>query len=322
MIDELSMAAWIAYDDAHGAPTFFARPAWARALAQAYPGLAAAPLRVQVGGRRFVVPTMRTVRMRLPLREHLAFPMGGYTCVLDEAGEPASADDAAAAIAHLCEHVDHLRLVLWPLGPCPPLHATMQRGYTTAAIDCSVGFEAVFASIRGVTRRMAGQAERRGVTCARADIHELGTYYALLERASESWATGRPTVSYDMLERVLQYGGDDAQLWLVHAEGRAIGGGVVLLGSQELFFWSAAMDRGYARLRPSNALNVALLRAACERGVRWYNLGASEGLEGVERFKHDLGATDVDYQESRMCSTSFRLYERARSALTRRAVSA
>jgi CelD/BcsL family acetyltransferase involved in cellulose biosynthesis len=317
MIDEISVARWMAYDDAHPAPTFFARPAWALAMAEVFPGLSPAPMRVQLGSRRFLIPTMRTTRMRVPLREHVAFPLGGYTCVLDESGGLAGPHETAAAIEQLGRHVDHLRLVLWPLGPAADVRATAQANYRTAAIDCSKGFDHVFASIRGVTRRMAGQAERRGVSCERTGIQDMDTYYAMLERASRAWPSGRPAISRDGLRAVLAHGGDDAQLWLVRAEGNVIGGGVILFGSQELFFWSAAMDRDYARFRPSNALNVALLRAACDRGLRWYNLGASDGLEGVERFKHDLGASDVDYAERRLCSAPFRLYERARRAFVR-----
>ena len=176
--------------------------------------------------------------------------------------------------------------------------------------------------MRGVTRRMAGQAERRGVTCERASIRHLPEYYDILTEASQGWGLARPPVSYDLLHAVLKRGGEDAQLWLAHVDGTTIGGGIIFFGSDELFFWSAAMRRDYSRFRPSNALNVALLREACSRGVRWYNLGASEGLEGVARFKSDLGATDVPYVELIARRTAFRLYLNVRQAVTRRRGSA
>jgi hypothetical protein len=55
------------------------------------------------------------------------------------------------------------------------------------------------------------------------------------------------------------------------------------------------MRSAYSRLRPNNALCVALLKAGSDRGVDWLNLGSSEGLPGVARFKRDLGARNNTY---------------------------
>jgi CelD/BcsL family acetyltransferase involved in cellulose biosynthesis len=311
-LEQLEPERWAALDRAHRAPTFFARPAWATALAQTTPALRAAPLRVRVDGAVYLLPTVHAVQRRTPFREYLGFPLGGYTCVLDEGANVASRSQAAAVVATIARYVDRLTVVPWPLGPGDWAPLAANRAHETAVIDCSAGFDAVMKRMRGVTRRMAEQALRRGVVCARAAARELPTYYAMLERASSDWPGGRPTISYELCGRVLQHGGDDAQLWFAYVDRRPVAGGIALFGAQELFFWSAAMDREAARYRPSNALNVALLRAACERGVRWYNLGASEGLRGVERFKADLGADSIVYRECDVCSPAFTLYARAR----------
>lgn len=78
------------------------------------------------------------------------------------------------------------------------------------------------------------------------------------------------------------------------------------------------MDAEYGRLRPSNALNFALIRSAAQRGMSWYNLGSSEGLPGVARFKHDLGAKDLAYAEFQTSSLPYTLYAQARHALKQR----
>jgi CelD/BcsL family acetyltransferase involved in cellulose biosynthesis len=311
-LEQLAPDAWSAFDETHKAPTFFARPAWATALEQTMPALRAAPLRVRLNGEAYLLPTVHAAGRRTPFREYLAFPLGGYTCVLDEHGGIAPSSQAQAVIATVAEQVDRLNVIPWPLAPAAAPAQGTDRTHETAVIDCSGGFDAVMKRMRGVTRRMADQALRRGVVCARASAHELPLYYEMLKAASAHWPSGRPTVSYALLARVLQYGGDDAQLWFARVDGRPVAGGLVLFGADELFFWSAAMDRDAARYRPSNALNVALLRAACERGVRWYNLGASEGLHGVERFKADLGAESILYCEYDLRRPAFAWYERAR----------
>ncbi|HTU70958.1 MAG TPA: GNAT family N-acetyltransferase [Candidatus Baltobacteraceae bacterium] len=317
-VELLPLDEWNRFDREHPAPTFFARPGWAYALQETIPALAAAPLRIRLGEKTFILPTVHAARRRSPFREYIGFPLGGYTCVLDEDGALASSAQARAVVAAVAARVDHLRIFPWPLGPALPTAGPVQpQPYEAAVIDCSDGFESAKARMRGVTRRMADQALRRGVECARAGASDLHVYYAMLEEASRAWPSGKPSLSYALLESVLNHGGDDAQLWFASVHGRPIGGGIILFGADELFFWTAAMDRDASTYRPSNALNVALLRAACERRVRWYNLGASQGLQGVERFKHDLGAASIAYHEVHVRRPAFAWYERARGLFMR-----
>ncbi len=144
-------------------------------------------------------------------------------------------------------------------------------------------------------------------------------YYELLEASAKRWGLERPTIPKALIEALVRNGGPDVEIWFAHAEGHAIGGGVVFYGSREFFFWSAAMLAEYGRLRPSNALNFALMRAAAQRGMHWYNLGSSEGLPGVARFKDNLGALEIGYKEIRVERTPFRLYANVRRALAARA---
>lgn len=309
----LALEEWITLDRRNPGPTFFARPAWARAIAHEYPSLEPSPL---VSPNDVLVPTMKTAHARLPFREHIAFPLGGYTAFLDAANRPVDAAAATRAVRALSSVAHHARFIPWPLAPMPsPKSGSMTRTYETAVIDCVQGYETALAGVRGVTRRMAGQAQRRGVICVRSGSEGLDRYYGMLREASVGWGLPRPPISRALLEAVFNYGGDDAQLWFAQLDGEAIGGGVVLLGADELFFWSAAMRRDFSKYRPSNALNLRLIQLACERGVRWYNLGASEGLDGVARFKHDLGARGIAYNEITVMHPAFALYERMKNGV-------
>jgi CelD/BcsL family acetyltransferase involved in cellulose biosynthesis len=316
MIEHLHYDEWCSADRRHPAPTFFARPAWARALCDTLEGVEPFALRVRIGSRRVLVPGLRSRTRGLRFQEIIAFPLGGYTCVMDEQGNAVDEPLAREALERLSKHIDHMRVVLWPLGPQPELRGAKIQHYETAVIDCSGGFEHVVAGIRGVTRRMAGQAERRGVECVRStSIDDLDDYFEILRDASVAWGLPKPPISLELLRAVFVRGGADAELWFACVDGERIAGGVVLYGSDELFFWSAAMRREFGKLRPSNALNLRLIKAACERGVRWYNLGASEGLEGVARFKHDLGAESRIYVAQSTRRPMYGVYERMRGAL-------
>lgn len=320
MIDRMSLEQWQRFDAKHPAPTFFARPAWARALSKAYASMRPAPLRVHVHGERpVIVPLMQMHGGALRWREFSGFPLGGYTCFLYDDGTMPDEIRANHVVAELARFADAAKLVPWPLGTVPTMPHEGAR-HETAVIDLRGGIERALAGVDGTFRRMAGQAARRGVVCAPCrDDRAVDTYYELLEASAKRWGLERPAIPKALIAALVETGGDDVEIWFARAEGRAIAGGVVFYGSQEFFFWSAAMLAEYGRLRPSNALNLALIRAAAERGMSWYNLGSSEGLPGVAHFKKDLGAQSVRYSDVSLARTPFKLYQNVRRVIAARA---
>jgi lipid II:glycine glycyltransferase (peptidoglycan interpeptide bridge formation enzyme) len=231
--------------------------------------------------------------------------------------EQAAAQEAYALIRQRC--CDIIELTPWPLGTMRDLVLKGRRTHgEISVIDLAQGADAALARMDGKTRRMAGQAQRRGVTCGRANgPGALQTYYEMLEASARRWGLERPTIPQDLLRNVFARAGRDAEVWFAHFEGKAIAGGVVLFGSQEMYFWSAAMYGEFSTLRPSNALNVALIRHACDRGMRWYNLSSSSGIAGLERFKDGLGAQRVRYTTYRSEKGSYAIYNAMRSVLLR-----
>lgn len=316
MIEPISLAEWTDFDASHPAPTFFARPAWASALAYAYPHLRPHPVRVNLDGGCVLVPLMQTSGGRLAWRELVGMPLGTYTCALREDGTPASAREFDAAVAAIARTCDALTLVPWPLGPTPNGFTTRRTTHETAVIDVSEGAEKALSGVAGVSRRMAGQAARRGVSCAplRSALG-VTTYYSMLREAAERWGLSKPPFPQELLEGLVAYGGADVEIWFAQCDNHPIAGGVIVYGSAELFFWSAAMRQTFSHLRPSNALNVTLIEAAGERALHWYNLGASEGLPGVERFKRGLGAKTLPYSQLHYQSLRFNAYTRLRTSL-------
>ncbi|MBV8435038.1 MAG: GNAT family N-acetyltransferase [Candidatus Eremiobacteraeota bacterium] len=312
------MSEWTQFDAIHPAPTFFARPAWASALAHAYPHLRPHPVWVRAGSQRILVPLVQSAGGRLGWRELIGMPLGTYTCAMREDGTPASSDEFETALRALARATDTISVIPWPLGPSVSTAAWRRTPHETAVIDLGSGLDAAMRGIAGVTRRMAGQAARRGVTCEpiRSAL-AITTYYGMLREAAERWGLSKPPFPQELLEGLVAYGASDVEIWLAQCDSHAIAGGVVVYGSAEMFFWSAAMRQTFAQLRPSNALNVSLLQAAAERGVRWYNLGASEGLPGVERFKRGLGARTVPYVALAHESIPFNAYSRLRASIGR-----
>ena len=307
---------WRVLDAASPAPTFFARPAWAHALARANARLASSPVRCEFADGSSVIVPLVASRSRLGWTEYIGMPLDTYTVALERDGSIASLARAGAAFFAILRRLGHrCRITPWPAAYAElDLPACDSRSRETSLIDVSLGAEAALAGMEGVVRRMAGQAERRGVVCARIaePLDAVDEYYALLSAAAARWERGTPTFSKTLLRAVVELGGADVEIWFARYEGTAIAGGVVLIGSEELMFWSAAMSPEHATLRPSNALNVALIRRAAERGLRWYNLGSSVGLPGVKRFKEGLGAASIAYRSFDRISPLFAAYRKLR----------
>lgn len=302
--------AWNRLDAAHPAPTFQARPAWAHALAIAYRDYEPAPMRcTSDDGASCVVPLVRS-RSVVPWGVYAGTPLGGYTTPIGEDGSPVESARGAAAMRELLRRCGaSVAITPWPLASGDEEDLCGQPiAHETSVVDLRDGAEAALAAMDGKFRRMAGQAERRGVSCERASgSGAVDRYYAMLEESAVRWGRSAPTFPKALLS-ALASSGADVEIWFARFDGEAIAGGVMLYGADEANFWSAAMRAEFGTLRPSNALNVALIRAAAERGVRWYNLGSSEGLPGVARFKEGLGARTVGYRTWVRESAIYRWY--------------
>jgi hypothetical protein len=319
----MTAAEWEAIDAQKAAPTFFARPAWAQSFVASYPGFSPAPVWCEFadGGRVFV-PMVKS-RGRLGWSEYFALPLDKYTVALESDGRLADSARAQAAFGYILKHLGHS----CTLTPWPPAYGMIAipkvRGGVreTSLIDLSEGADAALARMDGKARRMAHQAEKRGVVCTleSASSQVVDEYFAMLSITASAWDRGTPTFPKRLLEEVVARGGPDVEIWFARYEGKPIAGGVAVYGDQELMFWSAAMLSEYGTLRPSNALNVALIRAAAARGVRWYNLGSSEGCSpGVKRFKEGLGAFSSAYTRYVSISPAYALFRNMRNRLVAR----
>ena len=295
--DILSLDDWRAFYELHGAPTFFASPAWSRAVCESNPQYHIYPLKYTLDtAQSVIVPLLRVSGGKLRLRVLVGMPFGAYTAIATQTGPLAQQPAIDEVIRHLRRHTDSVELTLWPLGPQASLFSKESIGYETSVVDLSHGAEAALNSMEGSSRRMAAQAQRKGVVCAvEHGQAAVETYYDILCQAAAKWGLERPTIRKELLLSLVNEGGNDVEIWLARFDGKAIAGGVVLYGLEEAFFWSAATAPDYGVLRANNALAVAIILAAAARNVRWLNLGASQGLPNVLKFKRYLGATEIPY---------------------------
>jgi len=243
--------------------------------------------------------------------------MDGHNVILNMDGSVVDGPRLRQVLIELKQcKLDRLILNFWQELAIPETPGWSARWFDTSVIDLGAGAEVALDRMDAKSRRMAQQAQRRGVSCApRTDHAGVEIFFDMLP---ERWANARPLVSKRFLQILVDQAGPDVELRFAYYEGKPIAGGVALYGSKEVYVWLTAVDEKMATFRPLSILHVDAIRAAAARGMRWYNLGSSEGLPMVKRLKDAFGGTTTKYARLTLEKNHFRLYRRFREGLTGR----
>jgi Acetyltransferase (GNAT) domain len=296
---------------------FSHRAAAGRALEASYPSYRYEPYRVVYrDGTTILLPIIRVARRLSALTMMLGMPFGLEGTPITLRGQM-----TAAHIRSLFGALggQGLLSVSGGSGGSPPAVGQVTPG-VTHTLDLRPGFDALWATtFSGRCRNSCRKAEnagvgvelRREVTPKAADA-----YYRLYVAAARGWGYAEPPYPRALFDALL--GSDTAELWLAHFDNRTIAGALLLRGSDDLLYWSGAMNRDFQRVAPSNAVLRAVIESACRRGIEVLDFGASRGLPGVEKFKLSFGAQARSYRSVALNSRAYGHLELWRSRLSRR----
>jgi CelD/BcsL family acetyltransferase involved in cellulose biosynthesis len=180
----------------------------------------------------------------------------------------------------------------------------------THTLDLRPGFDALWeSSFSSKNRNSCRKAERAGVVVAEETNAEAAqSYRRLYEAATSAWGYDEPPYPPELFGALVDSGA--AELWLARLEGRVIAGALLLRGSDDVLYWSGAMDREHQGVAPSNAVIRAAIESSCRRGFSYFDFGASGALTGVERFKTSFGAEARPFRSVTIASRAHRLASR------------
>ena len=299
---------------ASGAPFRFSHRADAgTAFQTAFPSYEYRPCRVDyVEGTSLLFPLV-SVRRRLDaLSTYLAMPLGLEGRPIALAGTATSEHIEGLFASLQCGRLD----VSGGAGGSPPSAGTV-TSCSTHVLDLTPGYDAVWTgSFPAKTRNMCRKAERGGLTAERDSSPESVAAYASLYRASSrAWGYAPPPYPDLLFQALLASAW--AELWVARVDAAIVAGAVMLPGSDDLLYWSGAMNRDYRQLAPSNALIRAVVEDACERGISYLDFGASTGLSGVEAFKRSFGAREHAYTDLTLSTWGYRQLERVQQGAAR-----
>ena len=298
-----------------GTPFRFSHRATAgRAFESAFPSYRYTPLRASFAdGTELLIGVVRAQRRLRQLSMAMAMPLGleGTPVVLRGTLTAEHLEQLFAALGDVGQLV-----VSGGAGGSPPRTATTSP-HVTHVVDLRPGYEALWNGAFGAkTRNMCRKADRAGVVVAIETSEEaLGAYYGLYCGAAAGWGYDEPPYPRALVEGMIA--GGAAELWIARLDGAVIAGAIVLVGSHDLCYWSAALDREHRNAAPSNAIVRAVIESGCERGFEYIDLGGSEGLPRVEAFKRSFGAEPVEYVSVTLTTGAHRLIEGSRRRLAR-----
>lgn len=275
-------------------------------------------VRFEAGGRLLVA----FERRRFGLRQFEFAPLG--LCV------PACADEAAAQalgifLREAPQRAVRVRVNLSPFEPHAEalLSAARAAGYRVEPLQTHVlelrrPLEEIRAGYHATKRSQVRRAPAADcvIACTR-EPSVLHDYFAVYAASAERWGRGAPPYPRALFEALLK--SPCTQLWTHHVAGRLACAMVVLAGRRHALYWQGVsrIEPDQKAAHPMARLFDAVVQQLHEQGVEHFNLGASQGLPNVQRFKEEFGARPAGYaslvHESRLWR-SLKVLQRLRGA--------
>jgi hypothetical protein len=160
----------------------------------------------------------------------------------------------------------------------------------TSVLYLTKEYDRIFSSYNTSIRNHIRKGYRRGLVVRRSQSREdLRTYYLIHKRRAEEKGGYSFILPFELLASLIEISGVTLFL-LAEYKGRAIAGGIFLRDGCSVFYFHGAFDSSYSNLYPSCVILDEAIRGACHVGADFFNLGGSNGIVSLDRFKSFWGA--------------------------------
>ncbi|HEX8973256.1 GNAT family N-acetyltransferase [Oryzihumus sp.] len=299
---------WLAVLATDPGASVFQTPSWFEAAAAVTGARDVSRLYLTRDGRRLVLPLLR--RRPLPafsLDDGLPHPFGPGGLLATGGVRPSDVQLVLSDLGRspaLSTRVTAMFDVAEKFEAGLPVGATATR-LRVHVLDLEGGFATVWAQrFHPSARKAVRRAERAGLTVERDTTGRLvPAFYELYlawtaERTNRSGlpvpvasALARRRQPLAVFEALTGPPLLDCRTWLASHEGTPVAGLVTFVhGAHAISFRSYSL-REHRALNASHLLKRLAIEDACADGCRWFNLGMSGGVSGLEAFKESLGAT-------------------------------
>ena len=164
---------------------------------------------------------------------------------------------------------------------------------STHMIDLSRTEDEIFEGFTDAKKRNIKRAQREKlyVKEIKSD-YAIRKYYLMYLDSLRRW-NAKKIFKLDFFKKLLE--SDLASLYMVQYHGDYVAGAIILKGNTEAVYWHGAAFQRYFQLRPNDLLHWEIMRSLKSQDILIYNMGSSNNIEGVERFKKGYGGVDREY---------------------------
>ncbi len=165
--------------------------------------------------------------------------------------------------------------------------------FSTHIIDLSRTEEEIFNSFIDAKKRNIKRAIKEKLHVKEVSSeYAIKKYYFMYLDSLRRW-NAKKVFNMDFFKKLLS--SDLASLYMVQFHGDYVAGAVVLKGKNEAVYWHGAAFQRYFQLRPNDLLHWEIMKSLKSQDILIYNMGSSNNLEGVERFKKGYGTVERTY---------------------------
>jgi len=181
--------------------------------------------------------------------------------------------------------------------PLPPrLRSHVEsRDFDTHLLDLTgddaVRLQRVRQSVRSYLRRV----DTLGYSFEIGGDGALADFCSWYRRGSQGWRARAGCLLPDQFFEVLQSSGA-MDIWRAMRNGVSVGAAAFLIGNTEVQYQASGAAKVAGPVSAMDALLWTAARHYSERGFKSMNLGASDGLDSVRRFKEKFGARPFRYR--------------------------
>jgi hypothetical protein len=255
---------------------------------------------------------------RLGLRRWEWAPYGLYAPVC---ADPQRAQALADFLNRAPGRASQVRVQLNPL--CPEAARLAERAAAqgwrvlprqTHLLDLRPGLPALRSGYHATKRNQVAKLVKIDSRIAQARTEaDLQPYFEVYAHSLQRWGRGGPWPYPQQLFLDLLHS-PAVRIWTHHVQGRLACAVVVLESRHQALYWQGVsrIDEDQKAAHPMVRLMDAVIQDLCVRGVPVLNLGASDGLPQVQRFKEEFGAQPLAYSALQWESTAWRWLQRAR----------
>ncbi len=301
--------------------TFFHLPIWAQLYEKIYPKCKIATKMFIFGDGMQVLVCLVEMNSRFGFKSYASLPEGAY------GGFIWNTKPNEKQLQQILNHLLSMKTLGLVIYPNPLEWEEMQflekfgfesAGEVVHMLALDGGYEYIWKNrITSKNRNHTRQAIKSDVVIRTGNgINDIKSYYAFYLASTKRWNKKASEIRpLEFYIKLFELGRDNVKLRIASKDGKDIAGVINLYDSTTVYYWLGVMLKEYGQYCSSNLLQNVVIKDACESGYKYYNMLASGGLTGVEKFKETFGAEKVNYKYFVYESPFLKLYRKMKLAL-------